>query len=168
MKKLIILLAISSTFLACSATKSSSDINVSNPKNESENNFVEADFTGQWTLSSVSIFADPNDIPQYKEGDYIWDFRNGENNKMVVTQKNKDQAGDMFALKEGEYQYWLKDCLIQIGRQVYLYSFDTPDNRAYDMPAGSKYNQSVFLYLDTSLEPSLADGGYELILRKLD
>ncbi len=129
-------------------------------------------FEGQWTVVGVSAFAPPDQLPQYEAGDFIWDFGSESSRdygNLQVSKTNDQLKTDNYTYSEGEHQFWIRQCLIQVGNTTYHYQFDGPNGTLGVTPPPSADGKPapLHVYLNTSLDPSIADGGYTLILRKM-
>lgn len=100
---------------------------------------------GRWTLTSFSAFMSSEDLeklPEYKEGDVVWEFSNVDRRTKVKISKNISKHDYDFSQEEGEYNFWMRQCYVQIGNEIYSYSYSEDGNS---------------LTLQKGLDPSIAD-----------
>ncbi len=109
---------------------------------------LNANLSGQYSLDHVSVFAQPEDIPQYKKGEVIYHFNEANNTLKIV--KNRAVPKD-FSPASGDHQFWLNDCLFTMGGGR-LYLLELSENEF-----NGKHR--VSLSLDTNINPSISNDG---------
>jgi len=107
---------------------------------------------GKWTLVAVQAYAPPEHLPKFVEGDIVLEFKSAEYVGEVIITNNDRNKNDMRGtFPNGQFQYWVDDCIMGIGQSIYRVHF-----------------RDGQLSLNENLNFTLADGGASLILKRME
>jgi len=116
---------------------------------------------GNWQLSQMVAFADPSQLPNYTDGEGVWTFNpEGQSNQLAV-KKPTTKINNDYSLAQGDYYFWMDQCVMKVGSDLYYYSID------YQTDKNGK-EQPHRLTLQNDLSPSIADHTKFVFERMMD
>jgi len=119
----------------------------------------ETAISGRYALVSYSAFTSIENLPTYKDQEIIWEFSKENNTQTLKVLKINNEIKNDYSLNEGKYSFWSNQCLLQIGEQLYYYDIAEQQDQ--------NGNTNTILYLNSGLEPSIADEEQHFYFKKI-